>query len=831
MAGDRYDSHAIEARWQKQWVDSELFVAPDHPKRKSYVLEMFAYPSGDIHIGHFRNYSVGDAVARYRMMQGHDILHPFGWDAFGLPAENAAIDRGIHPSEWTEKNIATGRGTLQRLGISYDWSREVVTCHPDYYRWSQWLFLLLHERGLAYRQSSFVNWCPSCKTVLANEQVVEGECERCHSTVKKRDLEQWFLKITDYAQRLLDGLDTLDGWPENIKTIQRNWIGRSEGCRAVFPVDGEDEAIEIFTTRPDTLYGVTFMAVAPESPWARRLVKGTGAEEEVEHYIEKAMARSDIDRVAEGREKDGVDTGRFCLNPLSGEKVRIFVADYVLATYGTGIVMAVPAHDQRDFEFAKKYGLPIKVVIIPPDRELDAAEMTEAYVDPGTMVNSGAFDGVSSSEGIAQVAAHLAEQGIGGPAVEYRLRDWLISRQRYWGTPIPMIHCPDCGVVPVPAEDLPVVLPENVQDFIPQGRSPLADVPAFMNVDCPRCGAAAQRDPDTMDTFMCSSWYQFRYVDAGNEDRIFSRERADTWLPVDLYIGGAEHATGHLIYFRFLTKLLKDAGYLSCEEPVLALVNHGMVRDRDGVKMSKRLGNAVSPIEVMNEHGVDPLRLAMFFFAPTRDAISWNEEAVFGAKRFLRRVFDTVTALIPRVAGFSGEIEPGELSDAGRAVRRKCHQAIQRITDGFGAELKLNTGIAALMEFVNELRETEPENIPEADLPAYAEAVKALVLLLAPITPHLAEELHEKMGGEGTVFRAGWPVYDEAASHTALVEVAVQVNGKVRGRITVAAEAAEEEVIAAAKDVPSVMKHLEGMEIVKVVHVPGRLLSIVAKRG
>jgi leucyl-tRNA synthetase len=831
MAGDRYDIHEVEARWQKKWADSGLFKAADAPERKSYILEMFAYPSGDIHMGHFRNYSVGDAVARYRMMQGFDVLHPFGWDAFGLPAENAAIDRGIHPSAWTEGNIATGRGTLQGLGISYDWSREVVTCRPDYYRWSQWLFLLLYERGLAYRKSSFVNWCTSCKTVLANEQVEEGACERCHSVVLKRDLEQWFLKITDYAQRLLDGLDTLDAWPENIKAIQRNWIGRSEGCRAIFPVEGEDEAIEIFTTRPDTLYGVTFMAVAPESPWARRLSRGTAAEEAVERYIEKSMARSEIDRLAEGREKDGVDTGRFCINPLSGEKVRIYVADYVLASYGTGIVMAVPAHDQRDFEFAKKYGIDIKVVINPPDGDLVVEEMAEAYVAPGSMVNSGSFDGVPSTEGIGRVADYLADKGIGGPTVEYRLRDWLISRQRYWGTPIPMIHCPACGVVPVPAEDLPVVLPENVQDFLPKGRSPLADVPEFMDVDCPKCGAAAQRDADTMDTFMCSSWYQFRYVDAQNRERIFSREQADTWLPVDLYVGGAEHATGHLIYFRFLTKVLKDAGYLSCEEPATALVNHGMVRDREGVKMSKRLGNATSPIDVMNDHGVDALRLAMFFFAPTKDAISWNDEAVFGAKRFLGRVFDCVTGLVPRIVGVPSNVDSANLSEAATTVRRKCHEAIRRVTEGFGAELKFNTGIAALMEFVNALRETEPADIPEADLPAYAEAVRSLVLLLAPIAPHLAEELFEKVGGEGTVFRAGWPVYDEAASLTAMVEVAVQVNGKVRGRISVPAEAGEEEVIAAAKAVPAVMKYLDSMEIVKVVHVPGRLLSIVAKRS
>jgi leucyl-tRNA synthetase len=829
MAAERYDFKEVEARWQRFWDETRLFRAPEKPGRKDYVLEMFAYPSGDIHMGHFRNYSVGDAIARHRMMLGHDVLHPFGWDAFGLPAENAAIKRGIHPSEWTLRNIETGRNTLKALGISYDWEREIITCAPDYYRWSQWLFLLLHRRGLAYRGKSFVNWCYSCKTVLANEQVRDGACERCKETVGKRELEQWFFRITDYARRLLDGLDGLPGWPESVKAMQRNWIGRSEGCRVLFPVDGEAEPIEVFTTRPDTLYGVTMMAVAPESPWARRLSRGTPTEGAVEAYIAKSMARSEIDRVAEGREKDGVDTGRTCRNPLSGEAVRIFVADYVLAGYGTGIVMGVPAHDQRDFEFARKYGLPVKVVIRPPDHDLDPATMTAAFVEPGVMANSGPFDGLPSTDGIAKVAAHLAERGIGGPTTVYRLRDWLISRQRYWGTPIPMIHCPHCGVVPVPEAGLPVLLPPDVKDFLPKGRSPLEDVEEFMNVACPACGAAAKRDPDTMDTFMCSSWYMLRYADARNDREIFSREAAKAWLPIDLYIGGVEHATGHLIYFRFLTKVLKDAGLLDFDEPALTLVNHGMVRDADNRVMSKSLGNVVSPVHLMGEHGVDTLRLAMFFFAPTRDDILWNEEAVFGAKRFLGRLFDTMAGLAPHVAGVAPVSSSGPLSPAGREVRRKCHLAIRRVSEGFEGDFKLNTGIAAIMEFVNELRSVEPAAIGDIDLPAYAEAARTLTRIAAPIVPHLAEEFHRMLGGEGSVFQEAWPVHDPAAAESDEVEVPVQVNGKLRGRITVGRDASEEEIVSAAQRDENVSRHLEGHVVAKVIHVPGRLVNIVAK--
>ncbi|MHC4472990.1 MAG: leucine--tRNA ligase, partial [Planctomycetota bacterium] len=704
-----------------------------------------------------------------------------------------------------------------------------VTCRPDYYRWSQWLFLLLYERGLAYRASSYVNWCPSCKTVLANEQVVGGECERCHESVEMRDLEQWFFKTTEYAQRLLDGLDGLPDWPDNIKAMQRNWIGRSKGCRVVFPVPGEEDPIEVFTTRPDTLYGVTFMAVAPECPLARRLVRGTDREAEVEAYIAKALARSEMDRSAEETEKDGVDTGRVCTNPLTGEEVRIFVADYVLAGYGSGLVMGVPAHDQRDFEFARKYDITIKVVIRPPDADLTVEEMEAAYVDPGVMVNSGPFDGIPSTEGIERVCEHLQEKGLGGPAVEYRLRDWLISRQRYWGTPIPMIHCEGCGIVPVVEEDLPVVLPESVTDFIPKGRSPLADVPEFMDVVCPKCGKPAQRDPDTMDTFMCSSWYQLRYADARNGEEIFSREAIDTWLPVDLYIGGAEHATGHLIYFRFITKVLQDAGLLSFPEPALALVNHGMVKDEKGDVMSKRAGNASSPVELMEEHGVDALRIAMFEFAPTRDDICWEGSKVFGARRWLARVHETVTDVAPRIADVTESPAPDRLGPGAKEVRRRCHVAIRRVTEGLQGDLKLNTAISAVRELVTELRAQDLDALAADDLPAIAEATRALVRIMAPTAPHLAEELHRELGGESTVFRAGWPSYDEDAARAEEVEMAVQVNGKVRGRFTVAADTPEDEVVALAKELENVARHLEGKEIVKVIFVAGRNVNLVVR--
>ncbi len=605
-----YDFAAIEAKWQKRWDDQKLFHAPDMPREKYYLLVMFAYPSGDIHMGHFRNYIIGDAMARYQWMLGKDVLHPFGWDAFGLPAEQAAIKRGLHPAEWTVKNIEVSRNTLKKVGISFDWDREIASCFPDYYRWSQWIFLKMYERGLAYRKDSLVNFCTTCNTVLANEQVEDGACWRCHNPVSKKRLNQWYLKITEYADRLLESLDGLDGWSDRLKTIQRNWIGKSSGSEVKFKLEGSDLEIPVFTTRPDTIFGVTFMAIAPEAELLESLSIPSDRQKAVTEYISKSVAKSEIERQAVSEDKDGVFTGLYAINPLSGDKVQLWIADYVLASYGTGVVMGVPAHDSRDFAFARKYGVPIKVVIKPVGGEVpDAATMTEAYIEKGEMVNSGQFNGRVGTEGIDAVIDFVESKKLGSRKVNFKLRDWLISRQRYWGTPIPIIHCPKCGEVPVAFDQLPVELPTQGVDYIPKGRSPLADATDWVNVKCPKCGGPAQRDPDTMDTFICSSWYMLRYTDNKNNTAPYEVAKCDAWLPIDLYIGGITHATGHLIYFRFFTKFLHDIGMSKHDEPAIRMFNHGMVSDAEGRVMSKSLGNVVSPIDVMKERGVDISRL------------------------------------------------------------------------------------------------------------------------------------------------------------------------------------------------------------------------------
>ncbi len=634
-----YNFSEIEAKWQKYWDETKIFQTKEEALKKFYLLVMFAYPSGDIHMGHFRNYSVADVYGRKKMMEGYDLLFPFGWDAFGLPAEGAAIKAGIDPEHWTLGNIAVSSNTLKLLGIAFDWSREIRTCMPDYYKWTQWVFLQLFKSGLAYRKTSLANWCPVCKTVLANEQVSGGECWRCHNQVEKKEMEQWFVRITDYSQQLLDGLDTLDGWPENIKTMQRNWIGRSEGTEIDFQIEGTDKKVTVFTTRPDTVFGVTFMAMAPEHPLAKELVIGTKYEKDVLDYIKKSQLKTDIDRTSTVREKDGVFTGRYVINPLSGEKAQLWIGDYVLASYGTGVVMGVPAHDTRDFAFAKKYDVPIKVVINPKDHELNPEEMTDAYTEEGIMVNSGEFNGLPSPEGIIKVSESVEKLGVGKRTVNYKLRDWLVSRQRYWGAPVPIVHCEHCGLVPVDEKDLPVLLPKGDIDFIPKGRSPLADCEEFMNTTCPKCGRPAKRDADTLDTFVCSSWYHIRYTDPHNDKMPFTKENADKWCPVDMYIGGSEHACMHLIYFRFVHKFLKDKGFLTSDEPALRLFNHGMVLDSKGEIMSKSKGNVVSPIKLMKEHGVDPTRLAMFFASPSEKEVLWSDAFIVGVKRFTPLIF------------------------------------------------------------------------------------------------------------------------------------------------------------------------------------------------
>ncbi len=820
-----YDFRSVEEKWQRRWSEWGLYKTPQKPRKKFYLLEMFAYPSGDIHMGHFRNYGVGDVVWRFLRMKGYDILHPFGWDSFGLPAEQAALKHGMSPSRWTDQNIATGKRTLQKLGISYDWEREIKTSSPEYYRWTQWVFLKLYEAGLVYRDLAAVNWCPSCKTVLANEQVVGGRCWRCDSPIEKRELEQWFVRITAYAQRLLDDLEKLEGkWPSQIITMQRNWIGRSDGVELDFVLEGGTK-IPVFTTRPDTIFGVTFVTVAPDAKITKRLLDliPESRRAQVESYIKESLMRTEAERSALEHEKDGVFTGLFAENPISGDKVPVWVADYVLASYGTGAVMGVPGHDQRDFEFAKKYDLPIKVVINPPGESLDPSSMTEAYTAPGVMVNSGDFDGLPSEEGIDRVIAHSEKLGVGRRRTTYHLRDWLISRQRYWGAPIPMIHCPRCGVVPVPEEDLPVLLPpEEKVDFIPKGRSPLADVPEFVNTTCPRCGGNAKRDPDTMDTFVCSSWYYLRYTSPHDETKPFAPEEVKKWLPVDLYIGGAEHATGHLIYFRFVHKVLYDLGYIPKDvgdEPALRLFNHGMVLDEHGEVMSKSKGNVVSPMEVVEEVGVDAARVAMLFFAPPDKEILWSKSGIRGATRFLARVEKTFSHK-PKTRQSPN---PATLSEADLKLLKALHRTIKRVSEDT-QKLQFNTAIAALMEFLNVL----PRDFG-GDHPLYFTVADNFTRLLAPFAPHIAEELNERLGFEGSVFTREYPTHDDALAREEEVEIGVQVNGKARGSIVVPADATQEDALARAKQNPKIAKWLEGKEIAKVVYVKGRILNIVVK--
>ncbi|MBU8933137.1 MAG: leucine--tRNA ligase [candidate division Zixibacteria bacterium] len=822
----KYDFKAIESKWQKQWLDSGLFCAPDMPDKDKawYQLEMFAYPSGDIHMGHFRNYIIGDAVARQKMMTGQQVLHPFGWDAFGLPAERAAIARSIHPIEWTKSNISVSRKTLQGVGISFDWDREISSSDPNYYKWTQWMFLELFKRGLAYRKRGFVNWCPEDKTVLANEQVVDGKCERCDAEVEKKDQIGWYFKITDYADRLIDDLDLLPDWPDNLKAIQREWIGRSYGAEIDFTIEDTGERLSIFTTRPDTIYGVTFMAISPESPLIEELKLEGEFAAKVSEYQKKAFARTDIERSAVGDEKDGVFTGKYAINPYNSECVQLWVADYVLGGYGTGAVMAVPAHDTRDFAFARKYGIPIKVVIHPDERTiLDVDQMDDAFVEYGPMVNSDQFDGLFGDKAVANVTQYAEQQGYGRAKVNYKLKDWSISRQRYWGCPIPIIHCDKCGPQPISESELPVVLPQ-VEDYRPKGRSPLADVPDFMNAKCPKCDSAATRDPDTMDTFVCSSWYYLRYLDPHNDTAPFDKEKARRWLPVDLYIGGITHATGHLIYFRFFHKFLQDIGWVDCPEPATRMVNHGMVSDAKGEVMSKSKGNVVSPIEVMNNNGVDVSRLAMFFTAPSEKEVMWSDDFIVGVQKF------ATNKLFPLIDSYRGTkpdlkklVRIDGLSDYERQIYVKLNQTIKRVTEDF-PRLQFNTSIAAMMEL---LRDYRPNKVQSDQL--NDQIVLKSIQLMAPLTPHLAEDLWSRAGYDESIFKSAWPEYDPAAMVADTIKVAVQINGKLRDTVCVAPEATQDEVETVARNSEKLQAYTEGFEIVKVIYVKGRILNLVVK--
>jgi leucyl-tRNA synthetase len=814
---DRYNPREIEKKWQQKWTEDRLYeVNEDDPRPKWYALTMFPYTSGDIHIGHWYPMAPSDVHARYKRMQGYNVLHPMGFDAFGLPAENAAIDRGIHPFTWTMQNIDNMRRQLKSIGAIYDWSREVITCLPEYYKWTQWFFLKLYEADLAYRDKAPVNWCPNCQTVLANEQVVgEGLCERCETPVVRRDLEQWFFRITKYADELLefDGID----WPERIKIMQRNWIGKSYGTDISFRLDhsGVDEKeIRVFTTRPDTTFGVTFMVLAPEHPLVEKITS-LDKKAEVEAYVAKSKRQSEIERLSTEKDKDGVFTGAYCINRLNGDRVPIWIADYVLLSYGTGIVMGVPAHDERDFAFAKKYNLPIPVVISPPGWQ--GEELEEAYIEPGTMVNSGQFNGLSSEDGIERVSEFLEEKGWGKHTISYRLRDWLISRQRYWGAPIPMIYCEKCGTVPVPEKDLPVMLPEDAE-FKPTGESPLKYNEAFVNTTCPQCLSPAKRETDTMDTFMCSSWYFLRYASPNYATAAFDAEKLKYWLPVDFYTGGAEHAVMHLLYARFFTKALRDIGVVDFGEPFKKLFNQGTIIAGKH-KMSKSRGNVVNPDAYVAELGTDTFRTYLMFLGPWEQGGEWNDSGISGISRWLNRVWNLVLNEYKCTGHASGQLK------AETELVRFCHQTVKRVTKDI-EKIHFNTMIAALMEFTNYLTKVKEASFVSAK--SWEESVKTLILLLAPTAPHLAEDLWQRKGYEYSVHNQTWPKWDEALAREEEITLVVQVNGKLRDRLTIPASTPPTDYENLAKQQSRRLQpYIEGKEIVKVVCVQGTANFVV----
>ena len=825
-----YHPQELDKKWQERWRESQAFeVVEDPSKPKFYCLEMFAYPSGHAHVGHVRNYIIGDVVARLKRLQGFNVLHPFGWDAFGLPAENAAIKSGIHPETSTLGNIAHMKGQLQRLGISYAWGRELATCLPDYYRWNQWLFIRLFERGLAYRRRSTVNWCPVDHTVLANEQVVDGACWRCGTTVEQKDLEQWFFRITAYADDLLASADELSQWPDKVLTMQRNWIGRSEGARVSFALDGWPGAIEVFTTRIDTIYGATFLMLGPEHPLAAQFAEASPDPQAVRDQIARFRGQDRTGRVSGEVEKEGFFTGQHAVNPFSGERVPVWVANFVLGEYGTGAVMGVPFGDQRDFEFARTYDLPIRAVIRPADGGAvpDVAGMHESLPDEGVLANSGPYDGLSSADGRRRLTAEAAARGIGEGTVQYRLKDWGISRQRYWGTPIPMIHCPQCGVVPVPDDQLPVLLPKVAQ-FTGRGDSPLATIPEFVNVACPTCGGAARRETDTMDTFVDSSWYFYRFADAHNDQLPFDPAKVKYWCPVDFYSGGVEHAILHLIYSRFFARVFRDLGMIDHSEPFTHLLTQGMVL-KDGQVMSKSKGNVVDPDTMLDKVGSDALRLYVMFVAPPEKEVEWSDAGLDGSFRWLARVW-RVAEHWREAALAAPPLDTATLVADERAMRRKTHDTIRRVTADIDTRKQMNTAVSAMMELVNDLYlfTDAQRGAPTAQGAAVArEAIESLVVLVSPFAPHTAEEIWERYAHAGTLAAAHWPAVDEAAARAESIVVPVQVNGKVRGRIAVSPDAADAELERLALADPSVQPHLVGKTVKRVVVAKGRLVSVV----
>jgi leucyl-tRNA synthetase len=819
-----YQFDKIEKKWQQYWTEQNLFKTGEElGARKFYLLEMFPYPSGKLHMGHVRNYSIGDVAARFLRMNGYNVLHPMGWDSFGLPAENAAIQNGIHPDIWTHRNIEEMRAQLKRLGISYDWDREVATCDPDYYKWMQWIFIQFFKNGLAYKKNHPVNWCPSCETVLANEQVVEGACERCGTTVVKKELEQWYLKITDYADRLLNDLDNLPGWPGKVKIMQKNWIGKSYGAEVDFAIEGYEEKLRIFTTRPDTLFGVTYMVLSPEHPFVDSLVQGTEYEAATREFKQKLSHLSDIDRTAATLEKEGVFIGRYAVNPLNGAKVPIYIANYVLIDYGTGAIMAVPAHDQRDFDFAVKYGLDIVPVIDPENPDIDINNLESAFIAEGKMINSGVFNGLDNKTGIEKVSDHLEKEGIGKRSDNYRLRDWLISRQRYWGAPIPMIYCKKCGWNPEKEENLPVLLPTDVE-FSGKGESPLTTSKTFREAECPVCGASAVREFDTMDTFLDSSWYFLRYCDAGNENEPFSKEKVQYWMAVDQYIGGVEHAILHLLYARFFTKFLHDIGWCPVEEPFTNLLTQGMVL-KDGKKMSKSLGNVVSPEEIIKKYGADTARLFILFASPPEKELEWSDEGVEGSFRFLNRVFRVVCELEDLVKSAPNRFDPVTKDD--REMSYVMNYAIKKVSEDVSGRFAFNTAISAIMEMVNQLYKYK--ELPERQEALLGAAINSLVLILSPFTPHICEEMWQRIGHGDSIYGQKWPEYDEKALIRDQVEIVVQLNGKIKERMMVESGLDQMSLSETVSNDPKIQGLLDGKQIVRIIAVPGKLVNIVVK--
>ncbi|MFQ5708195.1 MAG: leucine--tRNA ligase [bacterium] len=856
---ETYDFKRIEEKWRDFWVEKGFFKADiRNTQNKIYYLNMFPYPSGEMHVGHGRNWLIGDAYCRYLIMNGYNVLNPMGYDAFGLPAENAAIDRGTHAKSWTYSNIETFRKQFRQWGVVFDWERELATCDPGYYKWNQWLFLQLYKKGLAYRKASLVNWCPGCDTVLANEQVVDGSCERCKSEVEKRDLTQWFFKITEYSQELLDDLEQLQHWPERVKAMQRNWIGRSEGALIRFPVDGHEEAIEVFTTRPDTIFGATFMVLAPEHELVKKLA-ADGYRDQVQDYVTQTLTESQIQRARVDRKKTGVFTGAYAINPVNQNRIPIWIADYVLMDYGTGAIMAVPAHDQRDFEFARQFDLPIVPVIQPQDQTFDGATMKEAHPHEGVMVNSGPFDGLPSGPAtIKKFIAFLEQKGAGTGEVNYRLRDWLISRQRYWGTPIPMIHCEKCGIVPVPEEALPVLLPEV--EFL--GKKGLAEIPAFYETKCPKCHGSARRDTDTMDTFVDSSWYFMRYLSPHDDAKIFDSDLVNAWLPVDQYVGGIEHAILHLLYARFITKAMRDLGLVNFDEPFERLFTQGMIthpayrckqhgwipiqevaqgnRCPQGgealivelAKMSKSKKNSIAPTEIIEEYGTDTERLYTLFMGPPEREIEWNSEGVRGGYRFLNRVWNLVQSYkeVIRKATTS-ELKVENLGQVDKQLWYVLNEKTKAVTRDF-QKFHFNTAVAAIMELSNELYdyvaacEKEGRGVNTA---LFKQAVEKLILLMSPITPFVAEELWRQVGHEAAILEQSWPAYDPAALVRDEKVIVIQMNGKLRGQMLVPTEISNDKAELEKRALAQIAGRLDGKNVLKVIVVPGKLVNVVVK--